>query len=296
MINHHVADNYSSFSESTLVDLAATNLFSNSVAEIKNLFARIEPIISHLDLSDNPFLNGAERSLSDIPTHISSVYMWFNELYEKSGPELKAIFYALTQTLFFADLSYNKLGYKRGIELKEAFSGFHPSLRSLRLSNNHIPDMNLKGLEIAFSGLPSTLETLDFSDDKSLRHINNQQLLAFLKAIPKTVRSIDLSHNKLFKGKTLEERDALLQEFNEIDPTGERLNILYNGQSFVTKLINPVSNQEQVRPKDQFNSILQQPASKPVLEKQVSKYSFFSQVNSVKELVPAPSCNFSPKP
>ncbi len=303
MINHQVATkagselsaNITSTSpESSLLDLAATNLFTHSVAAIKAFFATLQPKFSHLDLSDNPLSRGSERSFAEIPSHISSVYLWFNELFEKSGSELKSIFSSFNPNISFVDLSYNKLGYKRAFELNQAFSGFSPFLRSVRLSNNHFPDMHLSALEIAFSGLPATIEELDFSDDKSLRFLNNEQLEHFLQAIPKTVRTIDLSHNKLFKGKTLEEKEALLQSLKKIDPLGSRLNLSHNGQSLITKASPDIV--EHLKPREQVDSILQTLPSTTAPEKQVSKYSFFSQVSTIKEAAPAPACDFLPKP
>ncbi len=303
MINHRVenrcgpeliADISSLSPETTFLDLAAISLFSKGVAAVKDVFSAIHPMISDLDLSDNELVAGTEESFSGLPANVNSLYLWFNELYEKSGFELKVFFAAFTKNISYADLSYNKLGYKRGYELKEAFSGFPPTLTAVRLSNNHFSDQKCIELEKAFSGFPSTLTTLDFSDDKSIKYLSNEQLIAFLKTIPKAITSIDLSHNKLFKGKTCTERDALLLALKEIDPDGTRLNLAHNAKPIVAKAIPaPI---EPARPKAIVTSILQQLSSQQEIipQRQVSKYSFFNQVNSVKE--PAPVCDNLPKP
>lgn len=298
MINHHVETKTgaalkamvsSPLPQNSFLDLAAINLFSNSLADLKAIFSVIEPTVSDLDLSDNELVDGAEQSFSEI--RVSSLHLWFNDLFEKTGSELKTLFSAFSEKISFVDLSYNKLGYKRDFELNEAFSGFRQTLTAVRLSNNFFPNQDCAKLKKAFSGLPSTLTKLDFSDDKSLKHLSTSQLIAFLKTIPQTIKTVDLSHNKLFKGKTLAERDALNLALKEIDPDGSRLILANNGNLIIEKAL-PVAS-EVPGPRETVKSILKQTAANQVKENKVSKYSFFRQVRSIQEAAPLPA--YSPK-
>ena len=280
-----------SSAKSNLVDLSAMRLSSRKVKELREIFSGIQPQVETLDLSDNELyktIAELQKSFPSLQANIHSIYLCFNELDNNSGAELKAFFSAMPASLNFADLSYNNLGNKRGSELKKAFSGFQPELSSVKLSRNGLAEKSSAELKEAFSALPSTLTNIDFSDDKAIKQLSNEQLIAFLRTIPVTVRSIDLSHNKLFKGKTVKEQDELLHALKSIDPEGTRFNLAHNGQP-IASVVARVSELDGQQPREKLNSIIHLiPKQSHAAEKMVSKFSFFSPANPAKESQPEP--------
>ncbi len=291
----------SSSAKTTLVDLSAMRLFSRNSEEVREIFSGIKIPVNSLDLSDNALykiIPELQQSFPSITAKLRSLNLCFNELDKCSGSELKAFFSLLPSTLITADLSYNNLGNKRGFELKKGFSGFQPELSSVKLSRNGFPEKNFAELEEAFSGFPPTLISVDFSDDKSIKQLNNEQLIAFLQTIPMTVKLIDLSHNKLFKGKTAKERDELLQALKRIDPDGIRFNLAHNGQSIAAVPAARITELAGQQPREKLNSILHL-VPKPehvAAEKMVSKFSFFSPLSLVQELKSEPVHDHVNKP
>ncbi len=264
----------------TFLDLSAMQLFTKPASLLREGFSGIHYQVDSIDLSDNELykMEAGEfkESFSSLQAKPHSLYLCFNELNNKNGAQLQALFKALPPSLRFVDLSYNQLGYKKGSELKLAFSGFHSGIQALKLSRNDLAELDSKELQLAFSALSPEISSMDFSDDKSIKLLNLDQLISFLQTIPLTVKSIDLRHNKILKGRTIKQCEHFLIALKELDPSGQRFNIAHNGIPILGK----VSAMElKGASKEPFGSILLSTSNSAFSadKKQLSKFSFFSQ-------------------
>jgi hypothetical protein len=202
----------------TEVDLSENNLWNKDVDKLCSAFATLPPHITSVDLTHNQLFfhelrdgrqitaNELTQIFSSLPPTVKKIKLGFNYMVARLGtdPDKETFFTQAISALKHVteiDFSDSEIDYYP-LEWANILRALPPQITTLIMRRNDLGWMQGKnslkdGLYALINAVPPNISKVDIAENRLARFFSKEQLLAWLANFPPSIKSLNLSGNRL---------------------------------------------------------------------------------------------------